>query len=352
MSTRESEGSTQPAQSPESTQAVDPAGNGWREAWPFVVGLVREVGRQPVSMLAKQAAYSLLYAIPSILIVLASVTSIVDKQTNARTSEELQDFIEDRVPEELQPLLTTLVDSAITETSQGTAAITALVSLGVAIWGGAGGVGALIYACNLVYDVRDRRSYVRRTLLKLGLLIVGVVGIVFAFVVFAFGQRIGEWIERRTDRADLLVGLLTSGRGWPLALVAASLLLLYILAPDVEKSIRWVLPGTAAATLAVAIMFAGLDLILKISNPGSAYGAASSVLILLWSLWLMSAIVVTGAVVNAVVGRRFDQTLVRHLNARVDPRDSASVGTASQRWLRPRSWLRRFRRRPSEGEKA
>jgi membrane protein len=346
MATQESGAPTQP------TQVADPAGSRWREAWSLLVHLVREVGRQPISMLAKQAAYSLLYAIPSMLIVLASVTSIVDKQTNARTSEELQDFIEDRVPDELQPLLTALVEEAVTDTSQSTAAITALVSLGVAIWGGAGGVGALIYACNLVYDVRDRRTYVHRTLLKLGLLIVGVVGIVFAFVVFAFGQRIGEWIERRTDRADLLVGLLTSGRRWPLALVAASLLLLYVLAPDVEKSIRWLLPGTAAATLAVAIVFTGLDLILEITNPGSAYGAASSVLILLWSLWLMSAIVVTGAVVNAVVAQRFDQRLISHLSSRVDPHDGASVGPGSARWLRPGSWLRRLRRRPAERDQA
>jgi membrane protein len=290
-------------------QAADPSGSRWREAWSFLVELVREVGRQPISMLAKQAAYSLLYAIPSMLIVLASATSIIDKRTHSRTSEELVEFIEERVPEDLQPLLTTLIQQAITETSQSVAALTALVSLGVAIWGGAGGVGALIYACNLVYNVRDSRSWLRRTLLKLGLLVVGVIGVVFSFVVFAFGQRIGEWIEQHTDRADILVSLLTSGRGWPLVLVAGALLLLYVLAPFVEKSIRWLLPGTAAATFAMAIVFVGLDLILRIVNPGSAYGAASSVLILLWSLWLMSAIVIAGAAVNAVVGRRFDPKL-------------------------------------------
>ena len=70
------------------------------------------------------------------------------------------------------------------------------------------------------------------------------------------------------------------------------LLLLYWLAPDIEKSIRWVLPGTALATLAISILFAAMDLILSYSNPGAAYGAAGSVLILLWSLFLLSAIVI------------------------------------------------------------
>jgi membrane protein len=306
-------------------EAPEGAGSRWREAWSFMFGLVREVGRQPVSMLAKQAAYSLLYAIPSILIVLVSLTAIVDERTNVGTSEALQDFIDERVPAELQPLLSSLVQEAIAETSQSTAALTALVSLGIAVWGGSGGIGALIYACNLVYGVRDTRSWLRRTLLKLVLLVVSGVGIVLAFVMFAFGQRIGEWIANETERASLLVGILTADRGWSLVLVACSQLLLYTLAPDVDKSIRWLLPGTVAATVAMAISFAGLDLVLKVWSPGSAYGAASSVLVLLWSLWLMSAIVVAGAVVNAVVGRRFDPKLSRERGSHPDERHAAPV---------------------------
>jgi membrane protein len=303
MATQESQAPTRP------TVGADATRSRWRETWSFLFEIVREVTRQPVSMLAKQAAYSLLYAIPSILIVLVSLTALVDEQTNAGTSEALQEFIDDRVPAELRPLLTSLVEAAIAEIGQSTAAVTALVSLGVAIWGGAGGVGALIYACNLVYGVRDRRSWLHRTLLKLALLIVGGVGVVLAFVLFAFGQRIGEWLAGETERVPLLVDVLVAGRGWSLVLVAGALLLLFVMAPDVDTSIRWLLPGTVAATVAVAITFVGLDLVLTVWSPGSAYGAASSVLVLLWSLWLLSAIVVVGAIVNAVVGRRFDPKL-------------------------------------------
>jgi membrane protein len=106
-------------------------------------------------------------------------------------------------------------------------------------------------------------------------------------------------------------------------LMAGTLLLLYVLAPDVDKSIRWLLPGTLAVTVAVTILFAGLDLILRFTNPGSAYGAAGSVLILLWTLYVMSLIIVVGAVVNAVVGRRFDRKLADDLEARPDERRAA-----------------------------
>jgi membrane protein len=124
-----------------------------------------------------------------------------------------------------------------------------------------------------------------------------------------FGRLLGEWVAGKVGRGATLVNFLSSGPVWALLLLACSLFLLYWLAPDVPKSIRWVLPGTAIATIAVLIIFAAMDLLLRFSNPGSAFGAAGSVLILLWALFLVSAIVIVGGIVNAVLGRRYDRKL-------------------------------------------
>jgi membrane protein len=292
----------------------------WRRYRSFATDLFQEFRKHPVSMLAKQAAYSLLYAVPSILIVLVSLGAVVDKRTEIEVTPALEEFIDDQVPADLQPLLQSIVDEAIVETSESTATITALISLGFAIWGGAGAVGALMFSCNLVYDVRDMRSWFRRTLLKLGLMVVGGVGLIFGFVLFTFGQRIGEWVEEETGRDSVVVGMLTSSRNWSLVLVFLSLLLLYWRGPDVPLSIRWLVPGTLVATLAIAITFTGLDLILRFTDPGSAYGAASSVLLLLWTLWVMSVIVIYGAVVNAAVARRRDQKMIAFLQQHPEKR--------------------------------
>lgn len=65
-----------------------------------------------------------------------------------------------------------------------------------------------------------------------------------------------------------------------------------------------------------------MDLILRFSNPDSAPGAAGSVLILPSSLFMVSATVIVGAVVNAALGRPHDQTLNidlrRHPEKRLD----------------------------------
>ena len=287
-----------------------------------LVEIVRDIRQHQPSQLAKQSAYSLLYAVPSVLIVLVSLAAIVDKNTGAGVSDALREFISTQAPAELQPLLESLVRRAVVETSESEAIVAVLVSLGIAIWGGAGGVGALIDAINAVYDVRKTRSFIKETLLKLGLMLLGGAMVVGSFILLAFGRRLGEWVAGAVGRGTTLVNFLSSGPVWALLLLASSLFLLYWLAPDIPKSIRWVLPGTALATLAILIVFAAMDLILRFSNPGSAFGAAGSVLILLWSLFMVSAIVIVGAVVNAVLGRRYDgklkDELLRHPEKRLD----------------------------------
>ncbi len=282
---------------------------GKHASYAVLVEIVQEIRRHQPSQLAKQSAYSLLYAVPSVLIVLVSLAAIVDKNTGAGVSEGLRQFIAEQAPAELQPLLESLVQRAVVETSESEAIFAAVVSLAIAIWGGAGGVGALIDAINSVYDIRKTRSFIKETALKLGLMLLGGALVIGSFILLTFGRLLGEWVAGKVGRGAALVNFLSSGPVWALLLLASSLFLLYWLAPDVRKSIRWVLPGTVIATIAVLIIFAVMDLLLRVSNPGSAFGAAGSVLILLWTLFLVSAIVIVGGIVNAVLGRRYDRTL-------------------------------------------
>jgi len=278
-------------------------------SYAVLVEIVQEIRDHQPSQLAKQAAYSLLYAVPSVLIMLVSLAAIVDKNTGAGVSEALRRFISEQAPVELRPLLESLVQRAVVETSESQAVQAVLVSLVIAIWGGAGGVSALIAAINDVYDIRNTRSFIKQTALNLGLMLLGGALVIGSFVLLTFGRLLGEWVAGVAGRGTTLVNVLDSGPVWALILLACSLLLLYWLAPDIDKSIRWVLPGTALATVAVLVVFAAMDLLLRFSNPGSAFGAAGSVLILLWSLFIVSAIIIVGAIVNVVLGRRYDRKL-------------------------------------------
>jgi membrane protein len=271
-------------------------------------------------MLAKQAAYSLLYALPAAVALLFTLAGLVDRNTQTNLSSTLQRVIDEHVPEELKPLLDSLVQHAVAEQSGTTAAAGALVAFGVALWGGAGGTGALIYACNRVFDVADRRSYVARKVLTLSLTLAGGAMVIAAFLIILIGERLRDWIAEKTGWTSSLIDLLLASNLGPALLVFVAAAVLYWFAPDVPRTRRWVLPGTILVTLATTLAFVGFDLLMRLFNPGSAFGAAGSVLVLLWLLYLVSLFVVAGAIVNAALSEIYDARMISYLQGHPERR--------------------------------
>lgn len=282
----------------------------------LLAAIVLEIKEDQPALLAKQSAYSLLYAIPSILILILSLAAIVDQNTGSSISNGLQETIAEQAPANLQPLLESLVQYALVETSGNTALVAALLSLGVALWSATGGVGAQIFAINSVYDIRDRRSFIKQTAIKIGMMLLGGVLVIVAFILLAFGQRLLELLPALGAAGGFLEGLLSSSVIWGIGLLLVALLMLYWFGLDTPKSFRWLVPGAVVATVAIGLVVALLDVILTYTNPGAAYGVAGSVLILLWTLFILSVIVVIGAIINAVLGRRYDRKLIAGLQSR------------------------------------
>lgn len=282
----------------------------------IVVEIIQAFQEYQPSLLARQSAYSLLYAVPSLLIMLISLAAIVDQNTGSSVSQPLRNFISTEAPGDLQPLLDGLVDYALVKTSQNTAVIAALVALGIAVWGAAGGVGAMMYSINTVYGIKDTRSFLKGTLIRVGLTVLGGIMMIVAFVLLALGQFLIERLPRLGVDFGALYGLLSSGPVVAFFLLFGGLLLLYKVGLDSPSHTKWLLPGTLLASVAIGALVVLMDLILTYSNPGAAYGVAGSVLILLWSLYMVSQISVIGAIVNAVLGKRYDQRLKEALYRR------------------------------------
>jgi membrane protein len=281
---------------------------------------VQEFQEHQPSNLAKQTAYSLLYAVPSILITLISLAAVVDRDTGFGISESLREFISTQAPSNLQPLLQSLVQYALVQTSAQTAIMAAVISLAIAVWGGAGGVGALVYAINEVYDVRSTRSFIKSAVVNVGLMLLCGFLVIAAFFLLAFGTKLADRFAAQIGYGSTLIDFLSSGPIFALPLLLGSLVLLYWFGLDAPKTFRWLVPGAVASTLAVAILVAVLDRILSYSNPGSAYGVAGSVLILLWTLFMLSQIVVIGAILNAVLARHYDRKFIEGLKVQPEKR--------------------------------
>jgi membrane protein len=135
-----------------------------------------------------------------------------------------------------------------------------------------------------------------------------VVLIVVSAVLFVFG----EWITRRVGiwigGGDEIDALVVAFR-WGLVVVctASALLTLYRIAPKLDLSFGWILPGTALATGVWLLVLKGFSALLEVTNPGDPYGAFGGLVVLLWFFYLTGVAFMLGAVVNAVVGRPYDK---------------------------------------------
>lgn len=297
-----------------------------RDLLTVVIDTVNAWRRHRVSMLARQAAYSLLYAIPSIILILASLANLIDSRTGSHLYERLSDFIYDRAPADLQDILSTILDNVLKETSTNTATAAAVFSILIAIWGGASGTGALIFSVNYVYDVGDKRSFISRKLLTLGLTVFEGLFIIGTLVLFTLGNRIGNWLAEETGTSKQLIEILNSGRLSSAVLLFVSLYVLYVIAPDVEQTYRWRLPGVLLATLGILGLFALVGSLLQIVDPASAYGLTGGILVLLWFLYLTSLVIISGAVLNAVVGEKYDKRLIAFLESHPERRIRETKG--------------------------
>jgi membrane protein len=286
----------------------------WSRGWPVISALIAAFQRNPVPMLARQAAYSLLYALPAMIALLLSLASLLDRYTDAGLSTALQLEIEARAPDEFQEILDSIVDYVVAELSGTTAAIGAIVALVVTLWSGAGGTGALMYACNRAFNIADRRSWVFRKLLALAITLASGAMVIVAFLLVLVGERLQDWIAGRWGWSGSVIDYFVASPIGPTLLVFAAVALLYWVAPDLPHSGRWVLPGAILAAIATMLAFVAFDLLVGLIDPGSAFGAAGSVLVLLWLLDLVSLFVVSGAVINAALSDRYDARMIAYLH--------------------------------------
>lgn len=264
--------------------------------------------RTGVTGLATQFAYSLLFAIFPLLVLVLSLSALVDRAFDLPVAAALRDLIDNSAPEVLKPLLQELVNSAIAEANTGVVSVSALLATILAVWGASGAVGTLVAASSRAYGVRIHRSFPVRRLINALLAVVIVILIVVAAVLFVFGEAITKWVGARLGGGNEIESIIVALRwGLIVASTSTALLSLYRIAPNLDLTFFWLLPGTAVATGLWLLLLTGFNALLRVTNPGDPYGAFGSIVVLLWFFYLTGVAFMLGAVVNAVVGRPYDK---------------------------------------------
>jgi membrane protein len=177
---------------------------------------------------------------------------------------------------------------------------TFLLGLGLAIWSANAGVKAVIDALNVVYEEREKRSFIRLNLLSLAFTTGGIaalllmVGAVVAFPLML--DHVGLAPESR---------FIVSLARWPLLFVIllAALGVLYRFGPS-RRAARW--EWLSVGTLAAASLWiVGSSLLSwylsNFGNYSATYGSLGAAIGLMMWMWMSAIIVLCGAELNSEI---------------------------------------------------
>ena len=268
--------------------------------------LLSEWRRIDISALASQVAYSLIFAIPSLMLFMMAMAAIVDQRTGVPVARWLRDAIDEYAPSAIKELLVSIVDEAVSRAGSGFASLSAAIAILIAIWGASSGINTLMNACNRAYGVPDTRSFVAKRVLSLLLTGVFAIFAVTTAVLFIGGQKLEHAVFQRLDLSPTYRewwGLMR----WPVIVlpIASALLLLYSLGSIARPPLRWTVPGARFSAGGWLVLLWGFRYILSIIRPGSPYGATGSVLVMLFFLHATGMVFIIGAAFNGLLVRFF-----------------------------------------------
>jgi len=173
-------------------------------------------------------------------------------------------------------------------------------SLLLALWSANGGMKAIIDALNVVYDEKEKRSFLALNALSLTFTIGGILAVLVAgalvIVAPVLFQMIG--LEAQTEL------LIKFGR-WPALaiLLLLALAALYRFAPSRRSpKWRWISVGSLAAT--VTWMAGSALLSYYLSNFGhydATYGSLGTAIALMIWMWMSTIVILFGAELNSEI---------------------------------------------------
>jgi membrane protein len=271
----------------------------WRA---ILVRGVKEFLADNGTMLASALAYATFFAIPSVLLVVVGVFTLL---VGPQTITTLMGHFSHVMPGQAASLL----GGSLRRLNQNpsTGVVMTIVGLVLALWSTTGAMTSYMTAINLAYERKDGRSFIRKRIVAVEL--VAVIGLAFLLVavLLIFGPPIERFVASHAGPASGAVGWIWWIAEWPIlvaGLLAAFATLLY-LGPDVAHP-RWRFntPGSLFATvvwLAASGAFAVYTS--AFGSYNKTWGTLAAVIIMLTWLWLAAIALLLGAEINAEAER-------------------------------------------------
>jgi membrane protein len=248
-------------------------------------------------MMASAVAFSTFLAIPATLLLALGVFTLFAEET---LIDDLMERFGTVVPEEA----VTLVSDSLLQLQQqrSSGLLMAGVGLVLALWTTTGAVTTMMTAVNRAYDLDDERSFVRKRVTAVLLVVALGVAVLLVAGFLVLGPHVQRWIGEAFD-AERAVAWTWWTVQWPvlvLALTTAFALVFYLATDRRSRRWRFISPGAVVAVLVWLLVSTGFAVYTsQFGTYNKTWGSLSVAIVTLVWLWLSAIALLFGAEVNA-----------------------------------------------------
>ena len=212
----------------------------------------------------------------------------------------LMNFFRDILPENVYIVVESTIQEIVTRKRND------LLSFGffLSIFFASGGIAALINAFNSSYHNVENRTWVKRQLISLLLVVIFcfLLSIAIMLIIFS-GVLIDFFVARNLLTSKFIIALLHNGK-WLIILSFTffSISSLYYLAPARRKEFRFMSPGSILASLSIVITSVGFSAFINnFGQYNKLYGSIGTLIALLIWLFINSLVLLIGFELNASI---------------------------------------------------
>jgi membrane protein len=190
--------------------------------------------------------------------------------------------------------------SRLTAKSDARLSLGFITGLAVALWSANAGMKAIIDALNVVYDEKEKRSFVKLNLLSLLFTIIAILALMIALAAVVIAPMVFSAVGLSS-----LWSLAIAALRWPLLLVlaATALAAIYRYGPSrAEAQWQWLSVGSGAAAIGWLITSALFSWYLAHFGAYNAtYGSLGAAVGMMMWMWISAIVILLGGELNAEI---------------------------------------------------
>jgi membrane protein len=259
-----------------------------------IIYFIVKVKNDDIFALGAQLAYYLMLSFFPFLIFLMTVVGF-----SKLDSADILDGLRTILPNNVFSLVDTTVVELVGTQNAGLLGASIILT----IWSASSGFRAVIKGLNKAYNVKDSRSFIKRSLVAIVFTLALVIIIMLTLAMLVFGEVIGKYIFAILPFKDIITYIWNISR----YLIVVFMMIwifacIYRYTP--AKKVPWkeVYPGAVVSTLGWIIVSLGFSYYINnIANYSRLYGSVGAVFVLMTWLYITSMILILGAEINSVL---------------------------------------------------